>query len=214
MLNEVNEDSTNASAFSSISMDSNSGKSTRSFSNRKTTLKRSGCDAAKAITNLHWLKTRHIYHWQYTRVNTLQLIVIYFSEGCITRLNRLQFRQIWFVTCMKREHSQAQIDDSQQMLDYRSEVIWEKACLVLTHSFLEHPSNTTEYLQNCHFLSLYHRCQWIPMQVSLFSELKEKKPPLSVRSEHSGKALPPTLNDLREGMPAAYLNSSSLTSQV
>ena len=52
MLNEVDEDSTNASAFSSISMDSNSGKSTRSRNSREATLKRSDRDAAKAITNL------------------------------------------------------------------------------------------------------------------------------------------------------------------
>ena len=52
------------------------------------------------------------------------------------------------------------------------------------------------------------------MQAHLFIEMKEKKPPLSVRSVQSVKALPPTLNDLREGMPVAYLNSSSLTGQV
>ena len=52
MLNEVYEDSTNASEFSSISMDSNSGKSTRSCNSRETTHKRSGHDVAKAITNL------------------------------------------------------------------------------------------------------------------------------------------------------------------
>ena len=52
MLNEVYEDSTNASEFSSISMDSNSGKSTRSCNSREATLKRNSPGGVKARANL------------------------------------------------------------------------------------------------------------------------------------------------------------------
>ena len=52
MMNEVEDSSTNVNASTPTSMDSNSGKSTRSCNSREATLKRNSPGGVKARANL------------------------------------------------------------------------------------------------------------------------------------------------------------------
>ena len=85
--------------------------------------------------------------------------ILLITECVLAHLNGLQFRHVYSITHTRRSHSQTRHENSTRMPFYRTEVIWEKACLVITPCEWECSSIQMKRDGSCNSLDSNHPSQ-------------------------------------------------------
>ena len=79
------------------------------------------------------------------------LVLAIESEWVILKYDGFQCRQVYSITHITINHSQTQHENNYWMHPRQRRVIWEKACLVITHSKWEYSSTLTKHIGNCNY---------------------------------------------------------------
>ena len=92
-------------------------------------------------------------------------ITILECECMLTHLNGSQFRQVYSITRITINHSQTQHENTHRMHPDQRQVIWAKACLVITHCEWEYSSTPMKECYGMHS----NPFEWKSIQASLFN---------------------------------------------
>ena len=115
-------------------------------------------------------------------------------EWIKTEFEWFERRQVYSITHLTINHSQTQHENTDRMHTHQTWVIWEKACLVITHCKWEYSSTPMMELYGM----LFHPIEWKSIQAGLVNQSHHNHSLSNTTREQSQNASSPTLSDLRE----------------
>ena len=128
-------------------------------------------------------------------------IIILLEIECLkTQLNGSQFRQVYSITHITINYSQTQRENKHRMPFYHRWVIWEKACLVITHCGWEYSAIPGMVLWRMPLDPI----EWKSIQASLVNQSHHNQSLSNTTREQSRNAPVPKKSDLREGMSSHH----------
>ena len=127
-------------------------------------------------------------------------IIILELECILTYLNGGQFRQVFSVTHITITHSQTQCENTPRMNTDQIQVIWEKACLVITHYEWEYSSTPMMGLYEMR----YHPFEWKSTEACLFNHSHHSHSLSNTTWEQVRNASLPKISVLSESMSNLY----------
>ena len=122
------------------------------------------------------------------------------AEYTTTHLNGSQFRQVYSITHITINHSQTQHENNQGMKHHQRQVMWEKACLVITLFEWEYSSTLMMAFCRMHQNPL----EWKSIRASLVNHPHHNHSLSNTTREQWLNAFPPNSSDLREGMSSHH----------